>query len=200
MKRKFFVFMITLVIGLTIFACSPQQTQSTPISTSTNAPTVTMPSATATIPLVTQEPVTLPFSEPGPYYVGKWKHTIVDESRNNRQIQITIWYPALEQTDDDGRTITLNAEPDLSKAPYPLILTDPQSDSHLFHSHLATHGFVMVIVDPPEFSNTMAWNNYVIDAPLDFLFALDMLTFNPPEGLGDILDTNRVGVGGYSSG
>jgi len=200
MKRKFFVFMITLVIGLTIFACSPQQTQSTPISTSTNAPTVTMPSATATIPLVTQEPVTLPFSEPGPYYVGKWKHTIVDESRNNRQIQITIWYPALEQTDDDGRTITLNAEPDLGKAPYPLILTDPQSGSLLFQSHLATYGFVMVVVDPPEFSNEMPWNNYVIDAPLDFLFVLDMITANPPEGLDDVLDTNRVGVGGYSSG
>jgi predicted dienelactone hydrolase len=58
----------------------------------------------------------------------------------------------------------------------------------------------MVIVEPPEFSNTMAWNNYVIDVPLDFLFVLDMLTANPPEGLGDVLDTNRVGVGGYSSG
>jgi predicted dienelactone hydrolase len=210
MKRKVFVFMITLVIGLILFACSPQKTQNTPISTSTNAPTVrpsntsqstvTMPSATATIPLVTQEPVTLPFSEPGPYYVGKWKHTIVDESRNDRQIQLTIWYPALKKTTDEGRPITINAEPDISEAPYPLILTDPQSGSQLFQSHLASHGFVMVIVEPPEFSNTMAWNNYVIDVPLDFLFVLDTLTTNPPEGLGDVLDTNRVGVGGYSSG
>jgi predicted dienelactone hydrolase len=58
----------------------------------------------------------------------------------------------------------------------------------------------MAIVYPPVFENEMPWNNYVIDAPLDFLFVLDRLTSNPPEGLGDVLDTNRVGVGGYSSG
>ena len=209
MKSKLFVFLITLVIGLTIFACSPQQTQNIPISTSTNAPTVRpsntsqptvkMPSATATIPLVTQEPVNLPFSEPGPYYVGKWEFTIVDATRNDRQIQLTIWYPALRKKDDKGRTITLNADPDLDEAPYPLILTGSNSGSYLFQSHLATYGFVMATVHSPGFSYTAPWNNAVIDAPLDFLFALDTLTANPPEGLSDVMDTNRVGVGGYSS-
>jgi predicted dienelactone hydrolase len=43
------------------------------------------------------------------------------------------------------------------------------------------------------------WNSAVIDAPLDFLFALDELTSNPPEGLEGVLDTDRVGVAGYSS-
>jgi len=199
MKSKFFVFMITLVIGLVLSTCSPQQTQNTPISTSTNAPTVTMPTATATIPLVTQELVPFSLSEPGPYFAGKRAYIFGDESRSNRRIIFTIWYPALKKKDDEGRLIDLNAEPDLSEAPYPLILTGSNSGSYLFQSHLATHGFVMATVHSPGFSYTAPWNNSVIDVPLDFLFVLDMLTANPPEGLGDVLDTNRVGVGGYSS-
>jgi predicted dienelactone hydrolase len=185
MSKTMFVFMIIVVIGLTLSACSP---------------TATMPTATATIPLVTQEPVSFSLSEPGPYFVSKVKQTIVDESRADREIQLTIWYPALEQTDDDGRTIYFDAEPDVSAAPYPLILTDPASGSNLFRSHLSSHGFVMVVIDPPGFSNTTPWNNYVVDVPLDFLFVLEMLTSNPLEGLDGVLDTNRVGVGGYSSG
>jgi predicted dienelactone hydrolase len=87
----------------------------------------------------------------------------------------------------------------MSGAPYPLILTGTNSGSLLFRSHLASYGFVMVIVHSPGFSYTAPWNNTVIDGPLDFLFALDVLTSNPPEGLEGILDTDRVGVAGYSS-
>jgi predicted dienelactone hydrolase len=218
MKNKVLALVIILVIGLTLSACSTQRIPQPPTTTDTVEPadpptvsptvrpsntplaTATMLSATATIPLVTQEPVSFPLSEPGPYNVGKREYTIVDESRNNRQIQLTIWYPALKKKDDANRLITFNAEPDLSGAPYPLILTDHDSGLYLFQSHLASHGFVMAIVDPQGFSNEMPWNNYVIDVPHDFLFVLDMFTSNPPEGLGDVLDTNRVGVGGYSSG
>jgi predicted dienelactone hydrolase len=57
----------------------------------------------------------------------------------------------------------------------------------------------MVTVSSPGFSYMAPWNSAVIDAPLDFLFALDVLTSNPPEGLEGILDTDRVGVAGYSS-
>jgi predicted dienelactone hydrolase len=187
MKNKVLVFKIVLTIGLTFFACSPQLV------------TDTMPPATATIPLVTQKPVSFPLSEPGPYFVGLQAHTIMDESRNDREIQLTIWYPAFEQTDSDGRTITGNAEPDLSGAPYPLIFTGTNSGMGIFKSHLASHGFVMAIVQSPGFSYKAPWNNSVIDVPLDYLFVLDMLTSNPPEGLDDVLDTNRVGVAGYSS-
>ena len=188
MKNKFFVFMLALTIGLTLSACSPQLA------------TETLPPATATIPLLTQQSVSFPLSEPGPYFVGRQTHILVDESRMDRAIKLTIWYPTLEQT-AGGLIITdTDSEPDLSGAPYPLILTDHDSGSYLFQSHLASHGFVMAIVDPPGFSNSMPWNNYVVDLPLDFLYVLDMLTSNPPEGLGDVLDTTRVGVGGYSSG
>jgi len=206
MKNSLFVFMIILTIGLTFSACSPQQMQHPPTTTytieSTNTPLASaiLQPATATIPLVTQESISFPLSEPGPYWVGKWEHTIFDGSRSDRKIELTIWYPALKKKDDEGRLVTVNAEPDLSGAPYPLILTDHDSGSYLFQSHLASHGFVMAIVDPQGFANEKPWNNYVIDVPLDFLFVLDMLTSNPPEGLIDVLDTNRVGVGGYSSG
>jgi predicted dienelactone hydrolase len=205
MKNTIFGFLIILTIGLILSACSPQEMQHPPTTTytieSANTPLATapLPPATATMPIVTQEPVSFPLSEPGPYFVGLQAHTIIDESRNDRRIQLTIWYPAFEQADSDGQTITGNAEPDLSGAPYPLIFTGTNSGMGIFKSHLASHGFVMAIVQSPGFSYEAPWNNSVIDVPLDYLFVLDMLTSNPPEGLDDVLDTNRVGVAGYSS-
>jgi predicted dienelactone hydrolase len=143
--------------------------------------------------------VAFPLSEPGPYFAGNRVYSIVDESRDGREIRLSIRYPALQQVDAQGRLIPRDAPPDMSGAPYPLILTGTNSGSLLFRSHLASYGFVMVIVSSPGFSYTAPWNNTVIDGPLDFLFALDVLTSNPPEGLEGILDTDRVGVAGYSS-
>jgi predicted dienelactone hydrolase len=217
MKNKVLVLVIISVIGLTLSACCPQQMQNPPTTTYTIEPanlpkvsltvrpsntplaTAMMPPATATIPLDTQEPISFPLSEPGPYVVGKWEQLVIDKNRNDREIKVTIFYPAVKQTDGDDQTITIDAEPDLSGAPYPLILTGAHSGQYLFKSHLASYGFVMAIVRSPNFSYSAAWNHSVIDAPLDFLFVLDMLTFDPPEGLEDILDTNQVGVAGYSS-
>jgi predicted dienelactone hydrolase len=147
----------------------------------------------------TSEPDTFLLSEPGPYFAGNRVYTLIDDSRDGREIELLIWYPALKQTDIDGKAIVRDAAPDMSNAPYPLILTGTNSGRYLFKSHLASHGFVMVIVHSPGFSYEAPWNNSVIDGPLDFLFALDVLTSNPPEGLDGILDTNRVGVAGYSS-
>jgi predicted dienelactone hydrolase len=216
MKSQVLVLMITLVIGLTLSACSPQQLQPPPTTTYTIEPaylptvsptvkpsntsqaTTTMPPATATIPLVTQEPVSFPLSERGPYFVGKLEHTIVDESRSDRKIQLDIWYPALEQTDDDGRTITINAEPDLSGAPYPLILTEEDSGYYIFRSHLASHGFVMAEIEFPYYFDK--WDFQTTDLPLDFLFALDQIASNPPIELEGVIDATHTGVTGYSFG
>jgi predicted dienelactone hydrolase len=138
-------------------------------------------------------------SEPGPFFAGKHTYTVRDERRNGREIHLAIYYPAIKHIDADGNPIIQDAEADRSGAPYPLILTGTDSGSFLFKSHLATYGFVMVIVRSPGFSYTAPWNNAVIDGPLDFLFALDVLTSDPHEGLEGILDTERVGVAGYSS-
>jgi predicted dienelactone hydrolase len=156
--------------------------------------TVTLSDATATI---TQ--ASFPLSQPGPYFAGNVVYSIVDESRDGREIRLTIWYPALKHLDAQGNVISRDAPPDLSGAPYPLILTGSNSGNLLFRSHLASYGFVMIIVNSPGFSYTAPWNNSVIDAPLDFLFVLDWLISNPPESLENVLDTNRVGVAGYSS-
>ncbi len=144
-------------------------------------------------------PDAFPLSEPGPYFTGTTSLVLVDNSRNGREVRATLWYPALDQTDEEGNPKIRDATPDSSRAPYPLIFTGAHSGDLLFRSHLASHGFVMVIVHSPRFSYTAPWNNAVIDAPLDFLYALDVLTSNPPKGLEGILDTDRVGVAGYSS-
>jgi len=140
-----------------------------------------------------------PLSAPGPYQGGFRNFTFTDQKRNGREVQVTVWYPALKPADANSQFIPRNAEADRSEAPYPLILTGSNSGSYLFKSHLASHGFVMVIVHSPDFSYEAPWNNSVIDAPLDFLFVLDTLTSDSPEGLEAVLNTDRVGVAGYSS-
>jgi predicted dienelactone hydrolase len=209
MKKKVLVFFISLTIGLTLFACSPQQeqvsstaTKIVEISPTPTTPPKVEPTSTltpTTLPTNTQESVSFPLAERGPYFAGNRVYTFVDDSRNGRKIEIQIYYPALEEANDSGGTITRDAVPDMSGAPYPIILTGTNSGSYLFKSHLASYGFVTVVVHSPGFSYVAPWNNSVIDAPLDFLFVLDRLTSNPPEGLEVVLDTNRVGVAGYSS-
>jgi predicted dienelactone hydrolase len=133
-----------------------------------------------------------PLSEPGPYYPGKQEVTIVDENRNGREIGLTITYPAEEETD---ALSMWDAPAHKGDAPFPLILTG-SATGDTFDNHLATHGFVMVEVEPPDsFVNYDFW---VTDHPRDFLFALDQLASNPPKSLRGIIDTDHVGVGGYS--
>ena len=209
MKKNVNAFSISLAIVLTLFACSPQHGQvsstATKIVEISRTPTIppkvepTTTPTTITLPPNTQEPVSFPLAERGPYFAGNRTYTFIDDSRNGRKIEIRIYYPALKEANDVGGTITHNAAPDMSGAPYPLILTGSNSGNYLFKSHLASYGFVMVIVHSPGFSYEAPWNNSVIDAPLDFLFVLDRFTSNPPEGLDDVLDLNRVGVAGYSS-
>jgi predicted dienelactone hydrolase len=208
MKKNVNAFIISSTIVLILFACTPQHGQvpstATKIVEIPRTPTIppkeepTTPT-TITLPPNTQEPVSFPLAEHGPFFAGNRVYTFVDDSRNGRKIEIQIYYPALKEANDVGETITNNATPDMSGAPYPLILTGTNSGNYLFKSHLASYGFVMVIVHSQGFSYVAPWNNSVIDAPLDFLFVLERLTSHPPEGLDDVLDTNRVGVAGYSS-
>jgi predicted dienelactone hydrolase len=216
MKAKVVV-LIVVAIALILSACGNQQVQQLPsftnvvkpTSASTDLPklefsstshaTVTTPLVNATVSTVTQELESFPLSERGPYWTGKSTYTFIDESRDGREIGVTIWYPAVKETNAEGNPISLDAVPDMNSAPYPLILTGRNSGNYLYQSHLASHGFVMIIVRSPSFSYEAPWNNSVIDAPLDFLFVLNRITSNPPEGLEDVLDTDRVGVAGYSS-
>lgn len=143
-------------------------------------------------------PDAFPLAERGPYWTGNRSYTLVDPSRSDREVRITIYYPALVEFNSDNNPITKDAALDLSGAPYPVILTGPNSGNLLFQSHLASYGFVMVVVRPPGFTYDDSWDLIVIDGPLDFLFTLDQLTLFPPEGLEGLMATDLVGVAGYS--
>jgi predicted dienelactone hydrolase len=196
MKNKIFAFLIPLTIGLTFSACAPPQMQTSASSTDIVEPTytplvtATLPTSTPTIPISTQESVSFPLSEPGPYNVGKREFTIVDENRNNRMVQITIWYPALKQT--EGSLTMTDREPDLSGAPYPLILTEIISAKNIIRSHLASYGFVMAEIEGPGYFDK--WDFQTIDWPLDFLLALDQITSNPPDRLVGVIDATHTGI------
>jgi predicted dienelactone hydrolase len=156
-----------------------------------------MPVATPT-PQATREPPPLSLAEPGPYYAGNTEYTLVDSSRDGREIELRIWYPAIEQNDADDRPIVRDAIPDMREAPYPVILTENDSGRYIFLSHLSTYGFVLVVVKSPlgQEKEEFLW----IDLVRDFLFALDHISKDPPEGLESVMDTDRVGVTGYSYG
>jgi predicted dienelactone hydrolase len=163
-------------------------------------PTPIPPTPTTIVQMNTKEPAGFALSEPGPYFAGNRAYTFVDESRNGREIRVTIWYPALQQTDANGNLIRRNAAADMSGAPYPLILTEPNTGDKLFSTHLASHGFVMAIVRFPDYFAYDYWDLGIIDDPRDMLFALDQIASDPPEGLDGVIDSDHVGVGGYSWG
>jgi predicted dienelactone hydrolase len=208
MKKKVMLFFISFTMGITLFACSPKQPQISSIATSSVEPsyTIIIPStveptttqATMSILPTTGEPVSLPFSERGPYWKGNKVYTVFDDTRNGRKIDIQIYYPALKETNAQGGTITRDATPDMTGAPYPLILTEGNSGDYLSKSHLASYGFVMAIVRFPEWYDN--WDYGIIDHPLDMLFALNQIASNSLEGLEGVIDSDHVGVAGYSWG
>ena len=157
--------------------------------------TVVPPQVTATLPqpTATSKPPTpaweipslpFPFSEKGPYESRTLAGVkFADTSRGNRQVAITIFYPALE------------GKPDYRGAPYPLILSSTKV-ANIFASHLVSHGFVVVGVNKIDFYDP--WDNNLIDQPLDILFALNQVASNPPEGLEGMIDADHAGAMGYS--
>jgi predicted dienelactone hydrolase len=140
-----------------------------------------------------------PLSEPGPYFVRSREYTLIDESRNGRVIKVIIRYPAIKETNATGSVIERDARPDLSGAPYPLILTSPNSSTVIFKSHLASYGFVMATLVYPSLYDRDAWDTHIIDHPRDILFSIDAISANDIPGLEGMIDADRVGVGGYSS-
>jgi predicted dienelactone hydrolase len=204
MKRSM-SFTVLLLFAVTLASCGTQAAV---------PPTATLPQATATIQQAaatveqiaeetaiaetTPELGPFPLSEPGPYYTGKRTRTFEDASRGGREIGITVLYPALRPEGSKGTKLQVGSDrdPDLSGAPYPLILTGPDTGDKLFKAHLASHGFVMAIVRFPEYYDF--WDLGVIDHPRDILFALDQIASNPPEGLEGMIDSDHAGVAGYS--
>lgn len=163
----------------------------------TATPTPVSPTAalTATIGIqATQEPALLPLSESGPYFPGKRTYPFVDADRGNREVEIVVWYPAIRPDGYTG-TVARDAAPDLSAAPYPLILSSAKS-GYVFAPHLASHGFVVAGVSRQDSANR--WDMWLIDYPLEILFALDQIAANPLDGLEGVIDADHAGAMGYS--
>jgi len=138
-----------------------------------------------------------PLAELGPYPVGQRSVTFVDDNRDQRVITMTIWYPAVLHADTASSPPIQDAAPDLSSAPYPLLLTGRKYTAEvLFAPHLVSYGFVVVAIEPMYGPNI--WGTELVDAPLDLLSALNSIEDHPPEELEGVVDTNRVGVLGYS--
>lgn len=210
MKHPGLTFLFIVLLASNLAGCNP--------TTSTPSPSLPAP-GTSLIP--TQPPPTqaqptqleatadpqevslaeaFPLSGNGPYFVGTRTHTVVDASRDNREIDLVIYYPALEKKNENGQSIKRDAEPDLSGAPYPLVLTESNTGGLLISSQLASHGFVMVSINIPDHDQYLLWDLQMISWPMDFLVTLDQLSLNPPPELMEVYDVVRVGVTGYSYG
>lgn len=147
-------------------------------------------------PTLTREPVTLPLSETGHYHVGLLRNiAFEDSSRNNRKVAITIWYPAIPLQGSTSNDPIPDAKPEPSGGPYPVILSSTKV-GFIFAPHLASYGFVVVGINGQDSKDH--WGQWLIDYPLDLVFALNQLAITPPEELAGIMDTEHAGAMGYS--
>ena len=169
------------------------------------------------------------YAKHGPFAVGTFDLAIQDASR---PLAATIWYPALNPNKAeekvtykygsypvDGHAL-LNATPDGSKGPYPLIVFSHGNGGLRFQSlflteHLASYGFVVIAADHPGSNLNLAAligaakpesqadfdTNYAL-RPLDVLREIAQAEqLNATGGaLAGIIDTNTVAVSGHSFG
>jgi predicted dienelactone hydrolase len=180
---------LTLITSLLLAGCAPQ--------TKLPQGPEPVPQATAAISQVTQTPSLYPLSERGPYHVGKRSFAFEDASRGNRRVSITVWYPAVEPEGSTGALIQVGTDlaPDLSGAPYPLILSSTKV-ARIFAPYLISHGFAWASVD--RIDSYYRMNEAMFEQPLDILFALNQVASNPPEGLEGMIDAEHTGAIGYS--
>ena len=170
---------------------TPIATTIVPLDTATPTPP---PLPTTVAPTDKHEPAPFSLSDPGPQSVGKRFYRFQDPSREGRVVEIAVWYPAVLLADQTGKVVE-DAPADLTKAPYPVILSSSKVGGFFAH-HMVSHGFIAVGVRNIDTYKQLDQN--LIDQPLDILFALDQVANQPLEGLDGMLDTNRVGAMGYS--
>jgi predicted dienelactone hydrolase len=162
--------------------------------------------ATATMPEDTPSPepaqiaeaveeAALPLSGPGPYPVGIRRNNIYeDDSRGGREVALTLWYPADPSAGAPGEVV-VDAAPDQSGAPYPVILSSTKL-GFIFAQSMASHGFSYIGVN--KIDSYFQYDNNLVDQPLDIMFGLRTIAENPPTGLEGVFNTDNAGALGYS--
>ena len=146
-----------------------------------------------------------PLTEPGPYGVRLKILHLVDPSRENWTLDTLVWYPADKTDATPVRRGSLNlrdALPDRSGAPYPLIIfshgwLETSSQLSQVMEHLASQGYV---VAAPTHHDTTPLKFELVDRPLDIMLVLDQLAAITDGDLAGMIDTNNVGLMGYSAG
>ncbi|MFC1961417.1 alpha/beta hydrolase family protein [Chloroflexota bacterium] len=151
--------------------------------------------------IIAQDDEALPLAETGPYGVGTTTLNLVDENREDRELVTDIWYPGvLPEGENQPRYGLRDAEPDDSGAPYSLLIyshawSGSRQELLQINKHLVSHGFVVAAMD--HMCNRGP--NCLTVRPMDVLFVLDELA-DTESDLAAIIDTDNVGVFGYSDG
>ena len=148
-----------------------------------------------------------PLTEPGPYGVGLKLLDFVDEQREDWHLETYVWFPA---DAEQGRPLNPNsplrigAIMDLSGVPYPLIVYSHGGGSYntdLSHvaEQLASQGYV--VAAPQHHDTQEAYNaREYVDRPLDIMLVMHELAALTDGDLAGIIDTDNVGLMGWSLG
>jgi predicted dienelactone hydrolase len=110
-------------------------------------------------------------------------------------VYVSLWYPAEVAAEDYASEPEADAAPDRSGDPYPLLISSTQSGFY-FAKHMASYGFVVMGMNNQ--SSMRLWGDWLIDYPLDILFALDQIASYPPEEMEGMIDADQAGFMGYS--
>jgi len=156
----------------------------------------------------------------GPYEVGVRTYGWYDPVRQ-RSVPTTVWYPAVSNGEETavyllvvkGKAYML-AAPDLSEAPYPLILfshgfNGKAEQSITFTEYVASHGYVVAAMD--HVGNTLTdfgasdeeVAQVALERPYDVSFVYDKMSIFAMEGtdpLAGMVDPGKVGMTGHSFG
>ncbi len=156
---------------------------------------------------------TAPYAAHGPFAVGARYFAVQD---GDHTLNFTMWYPALNPSNAPeaityaskyhpsipGRAI-LNAAPDTTHAPYPLVVFSaglggiPLTYASLLE-HLASYGLIVMSSDPRDDPEWAAAATRPIDTKLAISYA-DKATA-PGGALEGLLDTGHIAVVGHSTG
>lgn len=139
-----------------------------------------------------------PVAQDGPYKVGVQILNLTDSTREDRALQIFVWYPALV-ADDAPRPYL----PDTTTAPYPLIIYSHgfgggSTEATAVINRLVSQGYV--VAAPTHVDRNDGWLP-LVDRPLDITFVLNALADLPEDStLLGAINTDNVGVMGFSFG
>jgi predicted dienelactone hydrolase len=140
-----------------------------------------------------QDTAELPLADTGPFAVGmRYLFLDGDPSRDTGRFPVAVWYPAVGEARD--------AAPDLSDAPYPVIiyshgLNSGATDIAEITLHLASYGFVVAAATHRDYPDRS-----FVDRPLDIQHLIHQLAALPDDPLNMLMDMEQIGVLGVSLG